>query len=129
MQDDKQKRRYLKKFENDFKVKFNDDQVYVILCKFGEIDLLSLDKKILLYSHFGTGRKMTFIQKSLKEKFSQDKIKIQKWDSEGFFEFGEDRLLDYSNILEIRKRRKYTPKVLYMLRQNLAKNKKSCSKH
>lgn len=115
--------KYLKKFSDKYKTKINDDRFYIILCKQGEIDIHSLAKKNLCYYHFGSKRKFTTILNHIKKNFPSIKFDFLEG-IESFLIFPESILDQLSSVLEIKRRRQYTPKVLYMIQKRMLENKK-----
>lgn len=72
-----------------------------IKCKFGEISRSG--KKELMYCHYKSKRKLTEITKKIR----RDKgVYIIQGDIEGMIKFPENKLSEYSKILEVEKRTK-----------------------
>lgn len=91
------------KYKFKYVVRKNTDGVYIIVCKYGDIDIYN-NEGILAYYHFGTAQKLTWIIKK-NSKYILDKI---IGDSEGIIYFKEEDIEKFVKPLLIKRRKTYS---------------------
>lgn len=118
----KQYNEYLRKYEDTYQTYRNDDNVYVIKTKHGNIQPFSVDCKFLcFYGNLLSRSKKTWLIKKLPTYC----LVTQEADTEVVFKFPENQLIWLSKMLKITKKRKLTDeqrtKLAEQFKRNMAK--------
>ena len=107
---------YLKKYSNKYQLVHDENNIWQIKCKYGNIQLHSFSKKELCYvSEFKTKQKTTFQKKKI-PKFCDV---TQGGDFDFVCKFPENRLEEVVDLFYVRKRRILSEEHKQKLRDNI----------